>query len=91
MLLLSDGRVVKPADLSAVECEQLAVEQRAETGIVPYVLWHALTEEARGRLQTMTQAMALRRLAGEPEPPRTTTPTIDAAALADLLERSAES
>jgi hypothetical protein len=73
-----------PADL-----EHLAIQWRAETGIVPYGLWCALTDEARERMAVMSQTRAQRMLRGEPDPPRTTTPKMDAVALADLLTRSA--
>jgi hypothetical protein len=64
-LLFSDGRVIMMASLKPDECECLAIEQRAETGVVPYGLWAALTDEARGKLARMSQAKARRALASE--------------------------
>lgn len=50
--------------------EELAVQWRADTGVVPYELWIALTDEERGRLQSLTQTAAQRMVAT----PRSKTP-----------------
>jgi len=57
-LLFSDGNVVVIARLKPEECEHLAIKLRAETGVVPYGLWIAMTSKARIRLASMTSAMA---------------------------------
>lgn len=59
-LLLSGGRVIVIASLTAEECEHLAIELRAETGVVPYGLWIALTDKGREKLAVMSLAMAQR-------------------------------
>jgi hypothetical protein len=75
--------------------EELAVHWRAETGVIPYGLWLALTDEERGRINTLTQTAARRMVNHQTQTtaqrlvkPRTITPTLDAVALADLVERS---
>jgi hypothetical protein len=62
VLLLSSGRVINIAKLKPEECERLAIETRAETGVVPYGLWIALTDKSRDKLAIMTLAMARRTL-----------------------------
>jgi len=57
-LTFSNGSVVVIANLKPEECERLAVEMRAETGVVPYGLWVVLTDKARAKLSGMTMAMA---------------------------------
>jgi hypothetical protein len=66
------------------DTERLAIQWRAETGIVPYSVWVALSDDARCRVGRMTHDAAALILAT----PRTTTPRMDAVALADLLARS---
>jgi hypothetical protein len=65
-----------PAD----DLEALAIQHRADYGIVPAALWFALSDAARERVGPLSQAKALTIAA------RTVTPTIDEVALADLLE-----
>jgi hypothetical protein len=60
VLLLSSGRVIDIARLEPEECERLAIETRAETGVVPYGLWIVLTDKSRDKLAVMTLAMARR-------------------------------
>jgi hypothetical protein len=64
-LLLSNGHVIVIASLTPDECEHLAIELRAEAGIVPYGLWAALTDGSRGKISRMSQAKAQRMLACE--------------------------
>jgi hypothetical protein len=59
-LLLSNGQIVVIALLKPEEKERFAVEQRAESGVVPYGLWVALTSESRSKLEHMSQATARR-------------------------------
>ena len=59
-LLLSNGHLIVIASLTPEECEGLAIELRAEIGIVPYGLWVALTDGGRGNLSRMSQAKAQR-------------------------------
>ncbi len=62
--------------------EAMAIHWRADTGIVPYRLWVALTVEARGRLAVMTQTKAQRMVESIPQP-------FEGRALDDLIEMSA--
>jgi hypothetical protein len=57
-LTFSNGSVIVIASLKPEECERLAIEMRAETGVVPYGLWAVLTAKARAKLSGMTMAMA---------------------------------
>lgn len=57
-LTFSNGSVVVIANLKPEECERLAIEMRAETGVVPYGLWVVLTDKARAKLSGMTMVMA---------------------------------
>jgi len=57
-LIFSNGLIVEIASLKPEECEQLAIELRAEAGVVPYGLWVALTDKGRGKLSGMTMVMA---------------------------------
>lgn len=79
--------IARLASMTPAELERYAVEWRAQAGYVHHLVWYALTDEARDRLRTMSRTAARRML--RPTPRRASTATIDAVALADLLERSA--
>jgi hypothetical protein len=74
---------VTPEELAELQAllEDLAIQHRADYGIVPTALWFSLSDSGRCRVGTLSQAKALTITS------RTITPTIDEVALADLLDR----
>lgn len=68
VLLFSGGQSIVIADLKPEECEQLSIELRAKTGVIPYGLWAALTDKARCKLAVTTRTKARQLLAGKRTP-----------------------
>lgn len=81
-----DEPLITYSAMTERELEDLALRQRADTGIVLYRLWAALTPESRLRIGRITQDAA-RLILGPPVRTRASTPRMDDVALEDLLTR----